>query len=78
MIICNENSSQFHWLEEFVFSFWLKNRINDKDTLDSFYMDKADSIVKKYFKDFKEFSATWALKVTWENMTLFADRSEVT
>nr|XP_022296650.1 mucin-like protein [Crassostrea virginica] len=51
-------------------------RINDKDTLDSFYMDKADSIVKKYFKDFKEFSATWALKVTWENMTLFADRSE--
>ena len=61
-----------------VLIFFVDDRINEKDTLDSFYMDKADSIVKKYFKDFKEFSATWALKVTWENMTLFADRSEVT
>lgn len=56
---------------------FLNYRLNDQDTYNLFYLEKADTIVKKYFKDFKDFSTTWTLKVTWENMTLFADRSQV-
>ncbi|XP_061188887.1 uncharacterized protein LOC133197060 [Saccostrea echinata] len=39
-------------------------------------IEKADKIVKKYFKDFKDFEATWLVKVTWENMTLFDHKSQ--
>lgn len=40
-------------------------------------MEKADGIVKKYFKDLKYFKATWLVKVTWENMTLYAHKEQV-
>lgn len=40
-------------------------------------MEKADGIVKKYFKDLKYFKATWLVKVTWENMTLYGHKERV-
>lgn len=40
-------------------------------------MEKADGIVKKYFKDLKYFKATWLVKVTWENMTLYGHKEQV-
>lgn len=35
-------------------------------------MEMADSIIKKYFRDFEEsnFKASWLVKVTWESMTV--------
>lgn len=41
------------------------------------FMEKADSIVKKHFKDFGDFQATWLVKVTWENMTLYGHKDKV-
>lgn len=40
-------------------------------------MEKADGIVKKYFKDLNYFKATWLVKVTWENMTLYGHKEQV-
>lgn len=38
----------------------------------------ASSIVKEFFsEDFPKFEASWILKVTWTEMSLFADRSQV-
>lgn len=45
--------------------------------VDSIFMEMADDIVKKHFKDFKDFKATWLVKVTWENMTLFGQQDQV-
>lgn len=45
--------------------------------VDSNFMEMADDIVKKHFKDFKDFKATWLVKVTWENMTLFGQQDQV-
>lgn len=41
------------------------------------FMEKADGIIKKYFKDFKEFQANWLVKVTWENMTVVGIKNKV-
>ncbi|XP_061189287.1 uncharacterized protein LOC133197327 [Saccostrea echinata] len=41
------------------------------DNIDSMFMEKADGIVKKHFRDLRNFKATWLVKVTWENMTLY-------
>lgn len=41
------------------------------------FMEKADGIIKKYFKDFKEFQANWLVKVTWENMTVVGLKNKV-
>lgn len=40
-------------------------------------MEKADSIIKTYFKDFKGFKANWLVKVTWENMTVMGIKKKV-
>lgn len=39
-------------------------------------MEKADNIIKAYFKDFKGFKANWLVKVTWENMTVGGSKKE--
>ncbi|XP_055997519.1 uncharacterized protein LOC125645547 isoform X2 [Ostrea edulis] len=44
--------------------------------VDSVFMDKADSIVKQHFKDLRDFKATWLVKVTWENMTLYGNEEQ--
>lgn len=49
----------------------------DGASVDSAFMEKADGIVKKYFKDLKDFKATWLVKVTWENMTLYGHKEQV-
>lgn len=41
------------------------------------FMEKADGIIKKYFKDLKEFQANWLVKVTWENMTVVGIKNKV-
>jgi hypothetical protein len=41
------------------------------------FMEKADSIISKHFRDLRNFKATWLVKVTWENMTLFGDEKQV-
>lgn len=39
---------------------------------------QASSIVKEFFsEDFSQFEASWILKVTWTEMSLFADKSQV-
>lgn len=40
-------------------------------------MDMADDIVRKHFKDLQDFKATWLVKATWENMTLFGQDDQV-
>lgn len=40
-------------------------------------MRKANTIVRLQFADFPEFEASWIVKVTWENMTVFGDKSKV-
>lgn len=45
--------------------------------VDSNFMDMADDIVRKHFKDLQDFKATWFVKVTWENMTLFGQDDQV-
>lgn len=45
--------------------------------VDSIFMDMADDIVRKHFKDLQDFKATWLVKVTWENMTLFGQDDQV-
>lgn len=40
-------------------------------------MEKADNIIKAYFKDFKGFKANWLVKVTWENMTVRGIKKKV-
>eukprot|EP00105_Crassostrea_gigas_P033151 XP_011456409.1 PREDICTED: uncharacterized protein LOC105348593 [Crassostrea gigas] len=51
-------------------------RGKDRASVDSAFMEKADGIVKKYFKDLKYFKATWLVKVTWENMTLYGHKEQ--
>ncbi|XP_062579175.1 uncharacterized protein LOC134241103 [Saccostrea cucullata] len=51
-------------------------RVKDEDTIDSMFMQKADGIVKKYFKDYKDFKATWLVKVTWQNMSLISNSQQ--
>ncbi|XP_055997522.1 uncharacterized protein LOC125648181 [Ostrea edulis] len=46
------------------------------DSEDSVFMEKADSIVKKHFRDLRGFKATWLVKVTWENMTLYGNKKQ--
>lgn len=45
--------------------------------VDSIFMDMADDIIRKHFKDLQDFKATWLVKVTWENMTLFGQDDQV-
>ena len=52
-------------------------RGKEGENVDGMFMEKADSIVKKNFKDFKDFQATWLVKVTWENMTLYGHKDKV-
>lgn len=40
-------------------------------------MEKADGIIKSYFKDFKGFKANWLVKVTWGNMTVVGIEKKV-
>ncbi|XP_062601606.1 uncharacterized protein LOC134263292 [Saccostrea cucullata] len=46
------------------------------DNIDSMFMEKADGIVKKHFRDLRNFRASWLVKVTWENMTLYGDKTK--
>ncbi|XP_062609554.1 uncharacterized protein LOC134271353 [Saccostrea cucullata] len=41
------------------------------------FLRKANEIIRLQFGDFPHFEATWLVKVTWENMTLFGDKSQV-
>lgn len=50
-----------------------QNRTDFNET----FMEKADNIIKTYFKDFKEFKANWLVKVTWENMTVRGNEKKV-
>ena len=52
-------------------------RGKEGENVDGMFMEKADSIVKKHFKDFGDFQATWLVKVTWENMTLYGHKDKV-
>lgn len=52
-------------------------RGKEGEHIDSMFMEKADGIVKKHFKDFGDFKATWLVKVTWENMTLYGHKDQV-
>ncbi|XP_048727085.2 uncharacterized protein LOC125645542 [Ostrea edulis] len=51
-------------------------RGKEGDNVDSMFMEKADSIVKNHFRDLRDFKATWLVKVTWENMTLFGNKEQ--
>ena len=42
-----------------------------------FFLRKSNAIIRQQFRDFPEFETSWLLKVTWENMTLFGDKSKV-
>lgn len=43
----------------------------DGVSVDFVFMEKVDGIVKKYFKDLKDFKVIWFVKVIWENMILY-------
>lgn len=39
---------------------------------------KGSSIIQAFYsQDFSQFEASWILKVTWTDMSLFADKSQV-
>uniref|UniRef100_A0A8W8NAK6 Uncharacterized protein n=1 Tax=Magallana gigas TaxID=29159 RepID=A0A8W8NAK6_MAGGI len=46
------------------------------DAENDLYLRKANTIVRVQFADFPEFEASWIVKVTWENMTVFGDKSK--
>ncbi|XP_061182283.1 mucin-like protein [Saccostrea echinata] len=46
------------------------------DSENDLFIGKANEIVRHQFGDFPDFEATWLVKVTWENMTLFGDKSQ--
>lgn len=41
------------------------------------FMEKVDGIVKKYFKDMRDFKVIWFVKVIWENMILYGYKDQV-
>lgn len=47
------------------------------DAENDLFLRKANTIVRLQFADFPEFEASWIVKVTWENMTVFGDKSKV-
>lgn len=57
--------------------FFYRFRGKEGEHIDSMFMEKADGIVKKHFKDMRDFKATWLVKVTWENMTLYGHKDQV-
>lgn len=46
------------------------------DDVDVMFMEQADNIIKKHFRDFGNFEASWLVKVTWENMTVNGMKKE--
>uniref|UniRef100_A0A8W8MTE0 Uncharacterized protein n=2 Tax=Magallana gigas TaxID=29159 RepID=A0A8W8MTE0_MAGGI len=52
------------------------SRQQNRADINETFMEKADNIIKAYFKDFKGFKANWLVKVTWENMTVGGSKKE--
>lgn len=52
-------------------------RQQNRADFDEIFLEKADGIIKAYFKDFKNFKANWLVKVTWENMTVVGIEKKV-
>ncbi|XP_062605769.1 uncharacterized protein LOC134267580 [Saccostrea cucullata] len=48
-----------------------------KDAEDTLFLNKANEMIRIQFPDFHDFEATWLVKVTWENMTLFGYHSQL-
>lgn len=46
-------------------------RGKEGEYIDLMFMEKVDGIVKKYFKDMRDFKVIWFVKVIWENMILY-------
>ncbi|XP_055997755.1 uncharacterized protein LOC125645868 isoform X2 [Ostrea edulis] len=46
-----------------------------QDAENNLFLRKANEMVRLQFRDFPQFEASWLVKVTWENMTLFGDKS---
>ena len=46
------------------------------DEKDIMFLELAEVIIKRKFKDFGDFKANWLVKVTWENMTLLGMEKE--
>lgn len=47
------------------------------DAENDLFLEKASKIVNIQFADFPEFTASWLVKATWVNMTLFGATSKV-
>ena len=45
-------------------------RVPAADEKDIMFLEQAEVIIKRRFKDFGGFRANWLVKVTWENMTI--------
>ncbi|XP_062579994.1 protein eyes shut homolog, partial [Saccostrea cucullata] len=58
-------------------SIYYRTYQSGKGAENDLFIGKANDLIRLQFKDFPEFKATWLLKVTWVNMTLFGDRSQV-
>ncbi|XP_062609556.1 uncharacterized protein LOC134271356 [Saccostrea cucullata] len=48
-----------------------------KDAEDTLFLNKANEMIRIQFPDFHDFEASWLVKVTWENMTLYGYHSQV-
>ena len=46
------------------------SRVPSPDEKDIMFLEQAEVIIKRRFKDFGGFRANWLVKVTWENMTI--------
>ncbi|XP_062605771.1 uncharacterized protein LOC134267581 isoform X2 [Saccostrea cucullata] len=47
------------------------------DAENTLFLNKANEMIRIQFPDFPDFEATWLVKVTWENMTLFGYNSQL-
>ena len=54
--------------------FFSKRGLNAEN---DWFLEKANKIVRLHFGDFPEFETSWLVKATWENMTLFGDKTKV-
>nr|XP_022290316.1 uncharacterized protein LOC111101946 isoform X2 [Crassostrea virginica]XP_022290324.1 uncharacterized protein LOC111101946 isoform X2 [Crassostrea virginica] len=52
------------------------SRVPSADEKDIMFLELAEVIIKRRFKDFGDFKANWLVKVTWENMTLLGMEKE--
>ncbi|XP_061188876.1 mucin-like protein [Saccostrea echinata] len=48
-----------------------------QDAENTLFLNKANEMIRIQFPDFSDFEATWLVKVTWENMTLFGYKSQI-